>query len=456
MAGRPESERTEPPLALGRHLRVQEIRDVKLMALGVDHRTAPTSVREALAFDGDRRASSLRALNRLYPQAEAVVLSTCNRVELYVGGDSSEVMPNADNLTTFLAEFHGLSPDAFASHIVHYHDEGVVGHLFRVASSVESLVLGEGQILGQVKEAYQAAVETKTVGPIFHALFQHALRVGKKVRESTGLDQGRLSIASVAVDVARDVFDSFADKTVLVIGAGKMAELTLRHLRSTVKPGRLLVTNRNPARAQAVAERFGGETRPFEQLGQALIESDLIISTTAAEQPIVGRETFARVQRARRHRLILIVDIAIPRDFDPGVGDLEQVLLYNLDDLQAQSDLNRQGRNQGLVLAEEIIERETSVCLATLRHQRHAGALLHQLGEYADQLRQRELDRLYASRPNLSEADRQAIDYMAHRLQNQFLHHPRKALRDATVAPQHPEHPHSLIHAVRHLFGLGD
>lgn len=429
---------------------------MKLMALGVDHRTAPTSVREALAFDGDRRASALIALKKLYPEADALVLSTCNRVELYLGGDSGEDMPDANGLTTFLAEFHGLSPETFASHLVHYQDEGVVGHLFRVASSVESLVLGEGQILGQVKEAYQVAVEARSVGPIFHALFQHALRVGKKVRECTGLDQGRLSIASVAVDVARDVFDSFANKTVLVIGAGKMAELTLRHLRSTLKPGRILVTNRNAARAQAVAERFGGEPRPFEHLGQALIESDLVISTTAADQPIVTRETFARVQRARRHRLILIVDIAIPRDFDSGVGDLDQVLLYNLDDLQAQSDLNRQGRNQGLALAEEIIERETTTCLTALRHQRHAGTLLHQLGEYADQLRQRELDRLYASRPNLSQADREAIDYMAHRLQNQFLHHPRKALRDAAATTHPPEHPHSLINAVRHLFGLTD
>ena len=268
-----------------------------------------------------------------------MVLSTCNRVEVYVAGGPEQV-PEVDALTEMLVELHGVSSELFAGHLVSYHDEVVVNHLFRVAASLESLVLGEGQILGQVREAYRTAVECQTVGPIFHTVFQAALRVGKLVRERTGMDQGKLSVASVAVDVAREVFDSFADKTVLVIGAGKMGELTLQHLKG-LNPGRILVTNRNSERAEATAARWNGLAVPFERLDQALIDADLVISTTAAAEPIVTLEQYVRVQRARRNRLSLILDIAFPRDFDPRIGSLDQVMLYHVDELRRRP--NRTG-----------------------------------------------------------------------------------------------------------------
>ena len=189
-----------------------------------------------------------------------MILSTCNRVELYAGGPE-DAAPGVEDLSEFLVDFHQIHPDLFAGHLVSYHDEGAVGHLFRVAASLESLVLGEGQILGQVREAYRAAVDRKTAGPIFHAVFQSALRIGKLVREKTGMDQGKLSVASVAVDLAREVFDTFTDKTVLVVGAGKMADLTLQHLKE-LNPGRIVVTNRSPERAQAAADRWGGRGGP--------------------------------------------------------------------------------------------------------------------------------------------------------------------------------------------------
>lgn len=424
-----------------------------LLATGVDHRSAPASVREALAFEGEKLARGLELLGRSFPGSEFVVLSTCNRVEVYAASDGP--MFETAALVDVLAGFHGIEPDAFSPHLVSHHDEAAVGHLFRVASSLESLVIGEGQILGQVRDAYRAADGHKAVGPILHAVFQWALRVGKRVREETGMDQGKLSVASVAVDVARDVFDTFRDKAVLVIGAGKMGELTLRHLAG-LRPGRILVTNRNPDRAAAAAARWGGTPVPFEQLNQALIEADLVISTTAATEPVVGYDQYLRVQRARRNRLALILDIAIPRDFDPRIGELDQVLLYHVDDLQAQADRNRRQRLKGVDPALLIIEKETTACLAALRHNRTAGAILRQLGDYADEVRRRELERLFASRPDLSAADREAIMHMAHRLQNQFLHHPRAALRSAAASPQHHDHPHSLLNAVRHLFGLAD
>jgi glutamyl-tRNA reductase len=428
---------------------------VRLLALGVDHQSAPASVREALSFEGVKHHAGLDLLAQTFPGTEWVILSTCNRVELYMAGNV-EHFPKTSELTDILAGFHGIHAQAFSGHLVSYHDEQVISHLFRVAASIESLVLGEGQILGQVREAYLTAVERKTVGPAFHTVFQSALRVGKLVRERTGMDQGKLSVASVAVDLAREVFDSFADKTVLVIGAGKMGELTLKHLKG-LKPGKILVTNRDPERAHVVAAHWSGQAVPFERLGQALIDADLVISTTAASQPIVTVDQYIRIQRARRNRLALILDIAVPRDFDPRIGDLDQVTLYHVDDLRAQADQNRLQRHQGIDPALAIIQHETAICYAQLRHQRDAGMLLQQLGNHADQIRQRELTTLFTSRPQLSAEDRAAITHMATRLQNQFLHHPRAAVRSAVSQPQSSDnHPHPILDAVRHLFGLGD
>jgi len=426
---------------------------VRLLALGVDHRSAPTTVREALAFNEGRVETGLDALTRAFPGNEFVILSTCNRVEIYAGGPSDAV-PEVDALTAFLAEFHGVPSELFAGHLVSHHDAGAVGHLFRVSSSLESLVLGEGQILGQVREAYRAAVARKTAGPVFHSVFQTALRVGKLVREKTGMDQGKLSVASVAVDLAREVFDTFADKTVLIIGAGKMGDLTLQHLKG-LRPGRILITNRNPERAEAAAERWRGEAVPFDRLGQALVDADLVISTTAADEPIVTFGEYVRAQRARRNRLSLILDIAVPRDFDPKIGDLDQVTLYNVDDLRAHVDQNLKRRQKGIDPALLIIERETAACYATIQHQEAAGKVLKQLGNRADQIRERELENLFASLSQLSDSDREAIARMASRLQNQFLHHPRAAVRSA-VAQADPELPHPLLSAVRDLFGLAD
>ncbi len=427
---------------------------MKLLALGVDHRRAPTTVREALAFEGARRDAGLDALTAAFPGSEFVVLSTCNRVELYAAGASAAVAPTTGALIDWLAHFHAATPDHFAAHLVDHHDAEAVSHLFKVAASLESLVLGEGQILGQVRDAYKAAVARKAVGPILHAVFPHALKVGKLVRERTGMDQGKLSVASVAVDVARDVFDTFADKTVLVVGAGKMGDLTLQHL-AALKPGSILVTNRNPDRAEAAAARWGGRAVPFDRLGLALVEADVVVSTTAAAEPIVSLEAYARVQKARKNRLALILDIAVPRDFDPRIGDLEQVMLYNVDDLRAQADRNRQGRRKGVDPALAIIEEETARCLAALRHRAHAGTLLKQLGDYADAARLRELDALIHRQPDLTPGQRDDIAHAMLRLQNQFLHHPRSALRTA-VAAEAAEHPHPLLHAVRALFGLAD
>jgi glutamyl-tRNA reductase len=235
-----------------------------------------------------------------------------------------------------------------------------------------------------------------------------------------------------------------------------MGELTLQHLKG-LNPGKILVTNRDAQRAQTVAARWNGFAVSFDRLGQALIKADLIISTTAATEPIVTLEQYMRVQRARRNRLALILDIAIPRDFDPRIGDLDQVMLYHVDDLRAQAEQNRLERQKGIDPALVIIERETAACFAQLRHQRDIGLLLQQLGNHADQVREHELSSLFANRPNLTEEDRAAIAHMAVRLQNQLLHHPRVAVRSAVTEPHHDHNqPHPVLDSLRHIFGLGD
>jgi glutamyl-tRNA reductase len=429
---------------------------VKILALGVDHRSAPASIREAIAFDGPKLDVGLGALTSTFANCEFVVLSTCNRVEVYAAG-APENVPSLEELAEFLAEFHSLPPDRLRNHLVSFGDETAVGHIFRVAASLESLVLGEGQILGQVKEAYQAAKSRGTAGTILHAVFQDALRVGKKVREETGMSQGKLSIASVAVEVAREVFDTFADKTVLVIGAGKMGDLTLQHLKE-LHPGRILITNRNLDRAEVAATRWGGETVPFDRLQQSLVESDLVVSTTASAEPIVTYDQYVRVQRARRSRLTLILDIAIPRDFDPRIADLPQVWLYHVDDLREQAERNLKQRQKKIDPANAIIEEAVHACCAALRHQRSAGAVLRQLGDQADTIRRRELDALFAGSSDLTPAQREAISHTLLRFQNQLLHQPRATLRSASTEPSH-DHPHhfvNLLTALRHLFGLAD
>jgi len=260
-----------------------------LFALGCSFRTAPVALRERLAFEDARLKQALEVINARY-HCEAVILSTCNRVEMYLGRAMPESAPDADLLAEFLAEFHQLPLEEFRPYLYHHEQGEAVRHLFRVAASLDSLIVGEGQIAGQVKRAYELAQEAGSVGPLLHALFQHARVVAGRVRHETGIARGHVSVSSAAVDYVRQVFDHFGDKTVLVIGAGKMGELTLRHLRQ-LQPRRILVVNRSPEKALNLAQQCGGLTVSWESLDDALVKADIVLSTTGASQPIVTRES---------------------------------------------------------------------------------------------------------------------------------------------------------------------
>jgi glutamyl-tRNA reductase len=424
-----------------------------MVLVGCNHRSAPLAVRERLACDAPKLGRALDAFAIRFPQVESVLLSTCNRVELYAASEQAPVVPDYESAAQFLAAFHGVAMSELQQHLYFHTEQNVVRHLFEVAGGLDSLVPGESQILAQVKDAYRAAQEHGLTGPVMNALFQKSIAVGKRVRTSTEIARKRVSVSSLAVEFACEIFeaDHFQEKTVLVIGAGKMGDLTLEHL-CELRPGRILVTNRTAGKAEEVAKRWHGQAVPFDRLDDWLVESDLVLSTTGSPQPLVTAQRFASVMSRRASRPVFIVDIAVPRDFASEVGDLENVYLYNIDDLERQRDKNLEARQLELAKAHAIIDRETDSFLRELTHQRHAGPIISQLQQEWKGRREAELARLFAQRPNLNPGDREAIARTLERFQNQLLNRPLSALRSA----ENGHHHRGLLDALMRLFHIGE
>jgi glutamyl-tRNA reductase len=325
----------------------------RLLLLGLNHTTAPIGVREQLVFSPEEATHALRTLKERYAGIEAALLSTCNRTELYIARELHG-HPRAEEMASFLADMRKIPRESFAPYLYEKSEKDVVTHLFSVATSLDSMVLGETQILGQVRIAYDLAMQSQTAGPMLNPLFQRALAVGKQVMHETSLAEGHVSVASVAVDFARRIFDRFSDKTVLCIGAGKMAQLVLKSFMSS-KLGRLVVCNRDPSRADDLARRCGGEAIPFDRLNEQLTIADIVVSSTGSTTPIITRAGFEPLLRARRYRPIFLMDIALPRDIDSAVGELENVYLYNLDDLQKVTAQTHAARRETIDAARQIV-----------------------------------------------------------------------------------------------------
>jgi glutamyl-tRNA reductase len=424
-----------------------------LVAVGCSYRTAPVEVRERLAFTDEQLARAYEELaERL--DCECVILSTCNRVELYLGqvpdGGVGTAL-EAEAAAAFLTGFHGLSEKELRPHFyTHLHD-GAVRHLFRVAASLDSLVVGEGQIAGQVKRAFERADALAGAGSLMHALFRHARQVAKRVRTETGIAQGHVSVSSAAVDYVRQVFDHFGDKTILVIGAGKMGELTLRHLRQ-LGPKKICVTNRSPEKAQAVARGCGGEAVPWEKLDDLLARADVVLSTTGAPEPIVTKQRYKPIA-ARRTGPLVVLDIAVPRDFDPRIHDGDQTFLFNIDDLQRLRDATLTDRLQHVGPAEAIVEQEVRRFLAEWARRRN-GPVIARLTQDFEAKRREVMRELFAHlNGKLSEADQRHIEGAFRLLQNRFLHGPITALAEESHGATSPA-GHTLLEALRKLFRL--
>jgi glutamyl-tRNA reductase len=325
-----------------------------------------------------------------------------------------------------------------------------IRHLFRVTSSLDSLVVGEGQIAGQVKRAYEAAHAEGTAGPVLHILFQQAHGVAKRVRTQTGISRGHVSVSSVAVDYVRQVFDHFGDKTVLVIGAGKMGELTLRHLKA-LAPRQILVTNRSPEKAAQVAAGCGGRAVPWEGLDDALVEADIVLSTTGAPEPIMPRRRFDAILARRDGGTMVILDIAVPRDFDQRIHDGDRACLFNIDDLQRIRDQTLKERQKSVAPAEAIVEREVQRFVADWTRRRN-GPIIARLTQEFEARRLAIVGQLLAKlNGRLSPEDRAYIEGAFRLLQNQFLHGPISALAEET---QGEAGEHTLLEALRKLFRM--
>jgi glutamyl-tRNA reductase len=420
----------------------------RLLLIGLNHTTAPLAVRERLAFGGEGRDRALAEFRARFPQCEIVLLSTCNRVELYVARAVHD-RPTPGDLVEFLAETHQVAAADFEPNLYRKANREVVEHLFSVTSSLDSMVLGETQILGQVREAYEAATRSATVGASLNPLFQRALAVGKQIMHETPLAEGRVSVASVAVDYARQIFERFDDKTVLSIGGGKMAALVLQQF-AALSPGTLLICNRSIERAQTFAARFNGRPAAFEQLADHLAAADIVITATGAQEPIITRTQFAAILKARRYRPIFIVDIAFPRDVEPAVGELDRVYLYNLDDLQRVVLETRSHRQEAVSSARQIVLQHVEE-YSLWDRQRELGPTIARLYERYHHLAQEELARTLNKLPNISPAERSHLEDLARRIVNKLLHDPVQMLRgaDSGHAPEV-----RYLHALEKLFQL--
>jgi glutamyl-tRNA reductase len=420
----------------------------RLLLLGLNHTTAPLEVRERLAFDAAARQNTLEKFKQRFPASEVVILCTCNRIELYAARPVHE-HPTPSELLEFLSGCHALSPADLEPHLYRKSNRDVVEHLFTVSSSLDSMVLGETQILGQVREAYEAATRLELTGTSLNPLFQRAIGVGKQIMHETPLAEGRVSVASVAVDYARQIFERFDDKTVLCIGGGKMAALVLQTFVA-LSPGSLVICNRSSDRAASLAVRFNGRAASFEQLAEHLVAADIVVTSTGATQPIITRAQFETILKRRRYRPIFIIDIAFPRDVEPGVGKLDHVYLYNLDDLHGVVVKTRSQRQDASTAAREIVLKQVEEY--TLWHrQRELGPTIQKLYERYHAIAQDELNRTVTKLPNISAVERSHLEDLARRIVNKLLHDPIHALRNADAG-----HGPNIqyLHALEKLFQL--
>jgi glutamyl-tRNA reductase len=410
---------------------------MSLFVLGINHQTAPVALRERVAFDDDAVAPALAGLHALPQVREVALLSTCNRTELYAVTDD-----DGQSLADWLATHPADSGDLHA-YLYRHRDGDAVRHLFRVATGLDSLVLGEPQILGQVKHAWAAARGAGTLGGQLDRLFQHAFVTAKRARTETRIGNSPVSVASVAVRLAQESFAQPSDSTVLLIGAGETMELAARHL-AQAKVKQLLVANRTYPHAQELAARHGGVALPLDELDRHLFLADIVLSATASREPILGKAQVAAALAARKHRPMLLMDLAVPRDIAPDVATLKDAFLYTVDDLERAVEDNRRGRREAADAAESIVElqvaRYVEVLAAGTRN-----APLKRLRAHGESTR---ADVLAKAKQQLAagQAPEAVLDFLAHTLTNRLLHAPTVALRQAAVTGDT-----ELMRAVDHL-----
>jgi glutamyl-tRNA reductase len=398
---------------------------MSLITLGINHKTAPLKLRERLAFTPQSLPEALSSLKRLSHVEEASILSTCNRTELYCV-TSSDI---DQEIIHWFSRFHGLEIDLIKEHLYLYKHEETIRHAMEVASGLDSMVLGEPQIAGQMKDAYALANENGTIGQLLGKLFQRAFAVSKQVRTDTDIGSSPVSVAFAAVSLAKQIFGDLKQTTVLLVGAGETIELATRHLHSQ-GVGNIIIANRSVERAQSLADKFNGQAISLQHIGEHLYRSDIVISSTASPLPIIGKGTVERALKQRKHQPIFMVDLAVPRDIEPEVSELDDIYLYSVDDLQSVIEANMENRQQAAQQASEIIDVQVQ---HFLEWQRSLGSV-----DIIAQIRQNTQDItndvLSKAKKQLAAGQRaeEVLDFLAHTLTNKFLHQPSTKLRQAS------------------------
>ncbi len=421
---------------------------MNLLLAGISHRTAPVAIRERYVFPEADPGAPLRSLAEEHALAESIVLSTCNRVEVIAAAADRERAEEA--LRGWLARAHGQSPEAIAPHTYLHEGGAAARHVFRVASSLDSLVVGEPQILGQLKAAYGAAGKAGTVGPLLNRLLHRAFSVAKRVRTETGVAEAAVSVSSMAVQLAMRIFDTLADKGVVLLGAGEMIKTAARHLRAQGAE-RMLVLNRTIERAEALAKEVGAEAGPLSALEEALAGADIVLASLADSPGAVSVSAVREALRHRDNRTMFLIDIAVPRNVDPAVNDLDNIYLYNLDDLADLAEANAEGRHAEAERAERIVHEEAEAFMrwfTTL----DAAPTITSLTHWGEDVRRAELEKAIAALGPISEDQRRVLDGLTNAIVRKLLHRPIARIREESEAG----HGASCIASAKHLFRLDE
>ena len=423
---------------------------MSLITLGLNHKTTPLELRERLAFTPQNLREALNSLIKVHGVNEAAILSTCNRTELYCNlldagaADPDALSEDDKRLIEWFSGFHGMKTTDIEGHLYVYGHKQSIRHAMEVASGLDSMVLGEPQITGQMKQAYVIASHEGTIGQMLGKLFQHSFSVAKQVRTDTAIGSSPVSVAFAATSLARQIFGDLNDSSALMIGAGETIELAARHLKSQ-QISRIIVANRSLERAQLLADEFDGEAINLQHIGDHLHRADIVIASTASPLPVLGKGTVERALKKRKHAPIFMVDLAVPRDIEPEVNSLDDVYLYTVDDLQEVITENLQNRQQAAEQAQEIIDEKVEHYLDWQRSLVAVDVISELRStamEFSDEVLKKSIKQLAAG-----QAPEDVLQFMAHTLTNKFLHQPSTELRKAGE-----EERHDLIQAARRLF----
>jgi glutamyl-tRNA reductase len=420
---------------------------MNILAMGLNYRTAPVEIRERFSLT---ESDLTESLNRLMAQGtairERVILSTCNRTEVYAVVD--QLLEGERGIKSFLAQISGVLAEEFSPYLYVYHDQEAVRHLFRVACGLDSMVLGETQILGQVRDSFLHAQQAGHTGPVFNQLFKRAVTVGKRAHTETDIGKNAVSVSYAAVELARKIFDELANKTVLIIGAGKMSELTAKHLRSS-GARRVLVVNRTLERARELAAKFAGEAFDMSRLDFALKEADIVISSTGSDRYVVTRSMVSEIMKHRRGRALFLIDIAVPRDLDPEINKLDNAYLYDIDDLEGVIQVNLQERAKEAEKIGSIIGEELAAFKQWLNTQAVV-PLISALREKGEEIQRAAMRSIANKMPHLSEHEKWLLEKQTRLMINQFLHEPIRQVKEMALEA----HSDLYLEAFARIFGL--